>query len=60
MKGLTYIMFKLIQVVLDVLVGIAAYFSLKEFTEINANTCIILAIVICAIFAEVFEVRLKH
>ena len=53
-------MFKLIQVVLDVLVGIAAYFSLKEFTEINANTCIILAIVICAIFAEVFEVRLKH
>lgn len=51
---------KIVQLILDVIVGFAGYYLLDQFTQLTGNIKILIALLICAFFAEIFEVIVKE
>ena len=51
---------KIFQVLMDILIGIAIYFGLREFAPLlSENLIILFALTTTAIFAEFVEIQIK-
>ena len=51
---------KFMQIIIDLIIGIATYLILIEFTQIQDVLCAFIGIAVCAIFAEFYEVNRKQ
>ena len=51
---------KMIQIIVDVVAGLAFYFSMRNFIpELSENTVVVITLLLTAIVAETVELRLK-
>ena len=50
---------KVVQVILDLLMGMAIYYSCTVIFALNSNLSVIITLFITAIFAEFYEVKKK-
>ena len=48
---------KLIQIIIDIMFGFAAYYMSYTFTDLDESVLVFISLLVTAIFAEFFEIR---
>ena len=48
---------KLIQIIIDIMFGFAAYYMSYTFTDLDESVLVFISLLLTSIFAEFFEIR---